>query len=108
MVGCLVYFFINKGYSSKNIYRQKNCSWSAGEEAEIKVDVAKYTGKVSILDLDGFCSYRLFASTYSLLLVTEPLNKFLSQIFEFAPQLIGAVILIFIAWLIATVVRLLL
>ena len=47
-----------------------------------------------------------FLQALKLTIVTEPLNKFLTQIFEFVPQLIGAVILIFIAWLIATIVRL--
>ncbi len=37
--------------------------------------------------------------------VTEPLNEALSQIFAFAPRLIGAGILLLIAWVIARVVR---
>ena len=37
--------------------------------------------------------------------VSEPINHLLIQIFEFLPRLIGAVVLVLIAWVIATVVK---
>ena len=42
----------------------------------------------------------------NLTMATEPLNSLLNQVFQFIPKLIGAVILLVIAWLIATIVRL--
>ncbi len=37
--------------------------------------------------------------------VSEPLNGFLNQIFEYAPMLIGAAVLVGVAWLVATGVK---
>ena len=38
--------------------------------------------------------------------VTEPLSKFLNQVFEYAPRLIGPAILLVVAWVAANVLRL--
>ena len=37
--------------------------------------------------------------------MTEPINHLLIQVFDFLPRFIGAVVLILVAWVIATVVR---
>lgn len=47
-----------------------------------------------------------FFQALRLTLVTDPLNRLLNQIFTFLPQLIGAAILLLIAWLIASLLRL--
>jgi len=49
-----------------------------------------------------------FFQALGLTLATEPLNRLLSQIFQFAPQVLGAGLLLFIAWVIASLLRLLL
>ena len=41
----------------------------------------------------------------NLSVVTEPLNRLLSVIFAYLPQLFGAVVLLFIAWFIATILK---
>ena len=46
-----------------------------------------------------------FFQALGLTLPTEPLNRLLNQIFEFAPQLLGAGLLLFVAWVIASVLR---
>jgi hypothetical protein len=46
-----------------------------------------------------------FLQTLGLTIVTQPLNALLSQIFEFAPRIGGAGLLLVAAWLIATVLR---
>ncbi len=46
-----------------------------------------------------------FFQTLGLTLPTEPLNRLLNQIFEFAPHLIGAAILLLVAWIVATILR---
>jgi hypothetical protein len=40
-----------------------------------------------------------------LTLVTQPLNQLLSKVFEFAPQVLGAVLLLILAWIVATILR---
>ncbi len=79
--------------------------WIAGEE------------KVEAIDLEAWiarCVYYLamlfvligFFQTLGLTVITEPLNRLLTQIFEFAPRVLGALALTVAAWLVATVVRL--
>jgi len=46
-----------------------------------------------------------FLQTLGLTVVTEPLNRLLNQIFEFAPRIGGAIILLVAAWLIATILK---
>lgn len=46
-----------------------------------------------------------FFQALGLTLPTEPLNRLLNQIFAFAPQLIGAGVLLLIAWVVASVLR---
>lgn len=46
-----------------------------------------------------------FFQTLGLTIVTEPLTAFLNQLFEYAPRLIAAGVLLFLAWVVATVLR---
>ena len=48
-----------------------------------------------------------FFQILGLTLITEPLNNLLNQVFGYLPQLIGAAILLLIAWVIASIVRVL-
>jgi len=46
-----------------------------------------------------------FFQTLGLTIITEPLTAFLNQLFEYAPRLIAAGVLVFLAWVVATVLR---
>jgi hypothetical protein len=46
-----------------------------------------------------------FFQALQLTLITEPINNLLTQIFKFAPQILGAGILILIAWIVATLLK---
>jgi hypothetical protein len=46
-----------------------------------------------------------FFQALGLTLPTEPLNQLLTQVFQFVPQLLGAVLLLLIAWIVASVLR---
>ena len=46
-----------------------------------------------------------FFQTLGLTLITEPLNTLLNQVFAFIPQILSAVILLLIAWVLANIVR---
>lgn len=46
-----------------------------------------------------------FLQTLGLTIVTEPLNALLSEIFQFAPRVGGAALLLAAAWLLATILR---
>jgi hypothetical protein len=46
-----------------------------------------------------------FFQTLGLTLPVEPLNRLLNQVFQFAPQIIAAALLLLIAWIVASVLR---
>ena len=46
-----------------------------------------------------------FFQVLGLSILNEPINKFLETIFEYAPRLISPVFLLFIAWIIANIVK---
>jgi hypothetical protein len=46
-----------------------------------------------------------FFQTLGLTIPTEPLNRLLSEIFQYAPQILGAGLLLFIAWIVASLLR---
>ncbi len=48
-----------------------------------------------------------FFQVLGISVVTEPLNQFLNEIFAFTPQLLGAAILLVIAWIVASIARVL-
>jgi hypothetical protein len=107
IVGWLVAWLVSstiRGIIRKTSIDKKIASWSTEEKADMKVDLSKWTGKLVFWVIMLFVLIAFF-QTLQLTLVTEPLNKLLSQIFEFAPQIVGALILILIAWIIATVIR---
>ncbi len=47
-----------------------------------------------------------FFQVLGLTVITEPLNRFLNRIFEYAPRLLSAGVLLLVAWLVASGVRL--
>ncbi len=46
-----------------------------------------------------------FFQQLGLTIITEPLNNFLNKLFEFAPNILGGLVLLLIAWIVASVVR---
>jgi len=46
-----------------------------------------------------------FFQALGLTLVTEPLNRFLNQVFEYAPRILGAALVLLVAWIVARVMR---
>ncbi len=46
-----------------------------------------------------------FLQALGLTLTTEPLNQLLNQVFQFVPKLVGAALLLVVAWLVASLVR---
>ena len=73
----------------------------AGDRSAAAIHLEQWVGKavfylLMILVLVGFFQ------TLGLTLVTEPLNRLLNQFFQYAPQLFGAVALLLIAWVLAS------
>src|SRR5680860_702190 len=77
-------------------------AWALGEEKAAEANVEKAGGKIAFWRVFVFVGV---FETLGLSLITQPLNEFLNQLFAFAPQLLGAALLIVAAWAVAGLVR---
>ena len=78
--------------------------WTGGADGAIDIEggIARIVfWIIMVLALVGFFQ------VLGISVVTEPLNQFLNQIFAFTPQLLGAAILLLIAWIVASIARVL-
>jgi len=74
-----------------------------GEGAKgVSVDLWISRGVFYILLLFVFVA---FFEVLGLDVINEPLNRFLVKVFEFAPRLIAPIVLILIAWIVATILK---
>ena len=77
--------------------------WVKGEEEAPDIEPAIGRGVFWLIMIFVLIA---FFQTLKLTAITGPLNSFLNQIFEFAPRLLSAAMLLLVAWLVATGVRL--
>ena len=78
-------------------------AWVGGEEAEA-IDVEAWIGR-GIYWLIMIFVLVAFFQVLGLTLITEPLNQLLIQIFQYAPRLVGAGLLLLLAWVLASILR---
>jgi len=80
--------------------------WFVSEPGEKAPEVDRCVAKGVFYLLMLFVLVAFF-QTLGLTLVTQPLTVFLNQLFEYAPRLLGAGVVLLFAWLVAIVLRLL-
>ena len=80
--------------------------WIAGEEKGRTIEVESVISKGIFYLLMLFVLVAFF-QTLGITLITEPLNNLLNKLFQFVPQLLGAAVLILIAWVVARIMKLL-
>lgn len=78
--------------------------WIKGDEDATGVEVNKWSGRIVFYLAMVFVLVAFFQQI-GLTYVAEPLNAFLTQIFQYAPNILGALVLALLAWLLATVLR---
>ena len=83
----------------------RTAAWFGGEERAKDVHVDKWVGRGAYYLIMLFVLVAVF-QTLGLTILTEPLNRLLNSIFEFAPRILGAGFLLIIAWILASVLRL--
>ena len=83
----------------------KAARWVAGEEAAKAVGVERAVSRGVFYILMLFVLVGSF-QVLGLTLITEPINRFLTVVLEFAPRLVGAGILLLVAWVIANLLKL--
>jgi hypothetical protein len=78
----------------------KLVQWLTGEAVAVEDGVAR-----GVFYLIMIFVLVAFFQALGLTLPTEPLNRLLTQIFAFAPQLLGAGLLLLLAWIVASIMR---
>ena len=78
--------------------------WITGADADKKVDTESWVAKGVFYGIVLFTLIAFFQAL-GLTLITEPLNQLLTRLSNFVPQLLGAAVLLLVAWVLATVLR---
>jgi hypothetical protein len=78
--------------------------WIVGEEAAKAIEMEKQIGR-GVYYLIMLFVLIAFFQTLGLTVITEPLNRLLIQVFQYAPRLLGAGLLLLIAWIVASVLK---
>ncbi|MDA0748223.1 MAG: mechanosensitive ion channel [bacterium] len=81
-------------------------SWVVGEEAGTRIEIEKWTARG---DYYLIMLFVLVATSQALgfSMITEPLNQMLVEVFTFAPRILSAGLLLLLAWVLASAVRML-
>ena len=78
--------------------------WIAGEESVRHIPLETWISR-GVFYLAMIFVLVAFFQAWQLTLPSEPLNPLLVELFEFVPKVIGAGVLLLIAWVLATIVR---
>lgn len=103
----LVVSAVVKGVLRRTTLDDKIAGWIFGEEREKAIDVANGTAKGVYYIIILFVLVAFFQAL-GITLITEPINSLLNRVFEFAPRIVGAGILFLLAWVLASVLRIIL
>ncbi len=79
-------------------------NWLTAEEGREVTEVSRTVGK-GVFYLFMLFVLVAFFQTLGLTTVTEPLNAFLNQVFEYAPRIVAAAVILFVAWVVARILR---
>ena len=104
-LGALLIAAVVRGLLRRTTVDDRLAHWIAGDERVKAIDLEAWTSKGVYYLLMLFVLVAFF-QTLGLTILTEPLNRLLTQVFEFAPRLLGAGVLLLAAWVVATVLRL--
>lgn len=84
----------------------KIARWIAGDKGKT-VETEKWISKGAFYLIMLFVLIAFFESL-GLTIITDPLNKLLGKVFEFAPRIVGAGLLLLAAWVVASLLKVLL
>ena len=101
----LVVAAVVRGILRRTSLDEKIAQWLVGEERAREANVERAAGKV-VFYLVLVLVLVAFFQALGLTLATTPLTEMLTQVFEFVPRLVGAVVLLLVAWLVASGMRL--
>lgn len=96
--------FVVRELLGKTSVDNKIAQWVGGPEAKRPVPVEAWAGK-AVFYLVMLLVLIAFFATIKLTVVTEPLNALVQPFLAYLPRLIGATVLLLVAWLLATVLK---
>jgi len=102
----LVAAAIVRGALRRTSLDNRLAKWVLGEERAKEAHVEQMAGKV-VFYLLLVLVFVAFFQALGVSLAAQPLNNMLTRVFEFIPRLIGAALLLLVAWLMASGMRLL-
>ena len=108
VVGWLVALIISavvRGALRRTTLDNRLARWIFGEEAAKAVEVERHTAR-GVYYLIMLFVLIAFFQTLGLTIITEPLNRLLVRVFQYAPRLLGAGLLLLIAWIVGSALRL--
>ena len=94
---------VNAGLRRTNV-DNRLAEWIAPGRSSKAIPIEDWLGKAVFYLLMVFVLVAFFEAL-GLVLVSEPLNRLLNQLFEFAPKFLGALALFLVAWILASVLR---
>jgi hypothetical protein len=107
IIGWLVALILSaivRGVLRRTTLDNRLARWIMGEGAEaVKVEQQISRGVYYLIMIFVLIA---FFQTLRLTVITEPLNQLLIQVFQYAPRLLGAGLLLLIAWIVASALRL--
>jgi hypothetical protein len=101
----LVVSAIVRGALRRTTLDDRLARWIFGEEEAKVIETERWIAK-GVYYLIMLFVLIAFFQVLGLTLITEPLNQLLIQVFQYAPRLLGAGLLLLIAWIVASVLRL--
>lgn len=78
--------------------------WLASEERAEEIDADRVVSKIVFYFILVLVLVA-FLQALGLTLAAEPLNEMLRRVFAYLPRLVGAVLLVVVAWMVATIIR---
>ena len=94
---------VNAGLRRTNV-DNRLAEWIAAGRSSKAIPIEDWVSKAVFYLLMVFVLVAFFEAL-GLVLVSEPLNRLLNQLFEFAPKFLGALALVLVAWILASVLR---
>ena len=100
----LIVSAIVRGLLRRTALDDRAAAWIAGEEKEKTIDAAEWIGKAVYYLVMLFVLIAFFQAL-GLTIITDPLNQLLTLVLAYLPQLLGAGLLLLLAWAVATGLR---
>ena len=107
LLGWLLAVFVSwlvRSFMKRSGLDSKLSKWTTGEEGKPRSTLSRAVAKGIFYLVMLFVVVAVF-QTLELTILTDPLNLLLSRLFEFVPQLVGAALLLVVAWIIANFAR---